>query len=147
MQRRTFLKTSFAVPLLALSTAPRRAARRSDAEPAEPRLLASGDGPLDAIYVDEVVGPPAMAMTDAVEQLASDICQRYFSDVILYRADTVPINVREQLGCSPEGSTGSPAQSERWVRFADGRSRRPRIFLVDSNALGCISEYEFAPNL
>ena len=147
MQRRTFLKSSFAVPLLSLQAAPTGPARRSDAEPPEPRLLARGGRPLDAVYVHDVMGPPAEAMTDAVEQFASDICQKYFSDLILYRADTVPINVREQLAYSPEASRGSPAQSERWVRFADGRSRRPRIFLVDSNATDRISEHEFAPNI
>jgi hypothetical protein len=94
-----------------------------------------------------MIGAPAAPMTEHIVRFAADICQWYGSDVILYRAGTGPVNVRTQLGCRFHPRRVSPAQSARWARFADGRTRRPRIFLVDSSALDDIGPYELAPYL
>lgn len=146
MQRRTFLKSSLALSLCD-RTDLSDAIRAPGTGPMEPCSAASDEAPFSAISVDCVIGEPAAAMTGVLERYAFHICQRYLSDVMLCRAGTAPINVREELACNPEASLGSAAQSARWARFADGRSRRPRIWLVDSNALDCIDRYELAPNL
>jgi len=134
MHRRTFCKSSLAIPLLGQTVARTPTFRALDIEQPPLEISSFSLGPL---HLDCLIGAPAPAawMTKRIEQFAAAMCQRYFSDVILYRAGEAPVNVRERLGCRSESRGGSPAQVARWARFADGSSRRPRIYLVDSSAI------------
>ena len=102
MKRRTFLHASIAVPLTDLPAGAGFASHAPGAEWSRWSRRALSGSPFGEIYVRNAVGKSSSPMTDVVERFGLAICQRYWTDFVLDRADREPINIRQHLRARAE---------------------------------------------